>query len=148
MAKKLFVEAASALHDGLAAVPNHPDLLRLAKAAQSEFVTKTGDRTLKANLADFAASHASAATAERAAKGALDAAKAAAASTAPFCALYERIDFINRKCRNCKRHRSECEASQTAKAVAKAREDEARATHVAVGIVAACEWLNMLRPCR
>ena len=34
IAKKLFVEAASALHDGLTAVPNQPDLLRLAKAVQ------------------------------------------------------------------------------------------------------------------
>ena len=73
MAKKLFVEAASAVDDGLAAVPNQPDLLRLAKAAQSEFVTATTSDTSSALAAatdDHAGVQAGARSLEAAAKAA------------------------------------------------------------------------------
>ena len=142
MAKQSFVEAVGILDDGLAAVPNQPDLLAMARAPKRQFVAAKTPTTLSALTAAteahtraqaFAQSvktvvntakarRAPAATTERTAKRKLQAAQAAMSRVAPHCATYERVSFGNRKCKHCGRRRTACEASQVAQSeVAKAR---------------------------
>ena len=123
------MKAMGVVHDGLAAHPNHGDLLWLSKHVELQFVAhKTPDT--KAAVDEMGEAEAKArqqmkqakadiTIAERDEKWArrvLDDGTRKFGSVAPFCPQYERINScFSRKCKHCQRNKADCEASRPAK---------------------------------
>ena len=122
------MKAMGVVHDGLAAHPNHSDLLRLSKDVELQFVAhKTPDTAAAVDEMAKAKTKARqqrkqakaditlAVRGEKWAKRVLNDDTRAFTSVAPFCPQYERINCFNRKCKHCQRKKADCEASRPAK---------------------------------